>query len=106
MFVLQKGVVNNATAMVTLVHIDNHGVVTNIGFQLIVTSMHIFLKHHIFQHKYTYEWYYYKASFPIVLACAMTDHKSQCATILTKVIVDIRNEFAPRLTYVHLSRTK
>ena len=43
--------------------------------------------------------------FPIVLAYAMTGHKSQGATISNKVIVHIRNAFAPGLTYVMLSRT-
>ena len=50
--------------------------------------------------------YYNKALFPIVLAYAMTGHKSQGATISIKVIVDIWNAFALGLTYVMLSRTK
>ena len=100
-----KGVVNGATAIVTSFHIDYHGVVTTIGLQLISTSMQFFLKRHNFQHKYTYERYYYKALFPIVLAYAMTSHKSQGATISTKAFVDIQNAFAPGLTYVVLSRT-
>ena len=40
-----------------------------------------------------------------ILAYAMTGHKSQGATISTRVIVDIRNTFASGLTYVILSRT-
>ena len=100
-----KGVVNGAPATVTSVHTDNHAVVTTIGVQVIGTLTQISLKRHNFQHKYTYEQYYYKASFPIVLAYAMTGHKSQGATISTKVIVDIRNAFTPGLTYVMLSRT-
>ena len=48
-----KGVVNGATTTVTSVHIDNHGVVTTISVQLIVTSTHILLKRHNFQHMYT-----------------------------------------------------
>ena len=35
----------------------------------------------------------------------MTGHKSQGATLSTKIIVDIQNAFAPGLTYVMLSRT-
>ena len=34
----------------------------------------------------------------------MIGHKSQGATISTNVVVDIRNAFAPGLTYVMLSR--
>ena len=100
-----KGVVNGATLTITSVHRDTHGVVTTIGVQLIGTFTHIYLKQHNFQHKYTYEQYYYKASFPIVLAYAMTGHKSQGATISNNVIVDIQNAFAPGLMYIMLSRT-
>jgi ATP-dependent exoDNAse (exonuclease V) alpha subunit len=102
---IAKGVVNGATATVTSVHTDNHGVVTTIGVQVIGNSTNILLKRHNFKHKYTYEQHYYKASFPIVLAYAMTGHKSQGATISNKVIIDIRNAFVPGLTYVMLSRT-
>ena len=52
---IAKRVVNGATATVTSVHIDNHGLVTTIGVQVIGNSIHIFLKRHNFQHKYTYE---------------------------------------------------
>jgi len=43
-----------------------------------------------FQHKYTYDGYYYKASFLIVLAYAMISHKSQGVTTTKKVISDIK----------------
>ena len=49
--------VNGATATVTSVHSNNHGVVTTIGVQLNGTSTQILLKRHNFQHKYTYEKY-------------------------------------------------
>ena len=65
---IANGVVNGATATVTSVHTDNHGVVTTIGVQVIGNSTNIILKRHNFKHKYTYEQHYYKASFPIVLA--------------------------------------
>jgi hypothetical protein len=62
---ITKGVVNDATTIVTSVYVDNHIVVTNISVQFIGISTQIFLNN--FQHKYTYERYYYKALFPIVL---------------------------------------
>ena len=102
---IAKRVVNGATATVTSVHTDNHGVVTTIGVQVIGNSTNIILKRHNFKHKYIYEQYYYKTSFPIVLAYAMTGHKSQGATISNKVIVYIWNAFALGLTYVMLSKT-
>ena len=82
-----RRVVNGAPATVTSVHTDNHGVVTTISVQVIGTSTQISLKRHNFQHKYTYEQYYYKASFSIVLAYVMTGHKSQGATISRKLLL-------------------
>ena len=61
--------------------------VTSIDVESIGTSMQMFLKSHNFQHKYTYKQYYYKTSFPVVLAYAMISHKSQGVTILTKVVL-------------------
>jgi hypothetical protein len=48
---------------------------------------------HSFQHKYTYDGYYYKSSFLIVLAYVMTSHKLQGPTIATKGISDIKEAF-------------
>jgi len=58
------------------------------------------LKKHTFQHKYRYDGSIYKTSFPITLAYVITGHKSQGATISSKVIIDIKEAFAPGLTYV------
>jgi hypothetical protein len=57
-----------------------------------------------FQHKSTYDGYYYKTSFLIVLAYIMTRHKSQGATIATKAITDIKEAFTLDVTYVIFSR--
>jgi hypothetical protein len=62
------------------------------------------LKRQTFQHKYTYEAYYYNASFPIVLAYTITGQKSQGATIASIVLVDVQNAFSLGLTYVMLSK--
>ncbi len=59
---------------------------------------------HSFQHKYTYDGYYYKTSFLIVLAYVMRSHKSQGATTATKAINDIKQAFTLDVTYVMLSR--
>lgn len=54
------------------------------------------------------EWHdrhtYFKSTFPLILAYALTGHRAQGATITGKVIVDVRNCFAPGLLYVMLSR--
>jgi hypothetical protein len=57
-----------------------------------------------FQHKYTYDGYYYKTSFLIVLTYVMRSHKSQGATTTTKAISDIKEAFTFDVTYVMLSR--
>jgi ATP-dependent exoDNAse (exonuclease V) alpha subunit len=45
-----------------------------------------------------------KRTFPLILAYAMTGHKSQGATLRGKTIVHIKNAFTPGLAYVMLSR--
>jgi len=47
---------------------------------------------------------YYKKTFPLMLAYAMTTHKAQGATIPAKVVIDMQDAFVPGLLYVALSR--
>jgi ATP-dependent DNA helicase PIF1 len=61
------------------------------------------LKRQTLQLKYTSETYNYQISFSIVLTYAIISHKAQGATVKSKVIIDIKNSFAPSLTYVMLS---
>ncbi len=68
--------------------------------QLTTSSIKLILKKHTFQHKYRYDGSNYKTLFPITLAYVITGHKSQGATISSKVIIDIKEAFAPGLTYV------
>jgi ascorbate-specific PTS system EIIC-type component UlaA len=46
--------------------------------------------------------YYYKASFSSTYA--MIGHKSHSAIITTKILIDVKDTFAPSLTYVILSK--
>ncbi len=57
-----------------------------------------------FQHKYTYNRYYCKTSFPITSTYTMIRHNSQGATITIKVLIYIKDAFALDLAYVMLSR--
>jgi ATP-dependent DNA helicase PIF1 len=61
--------------------------------KIISTNIYITLSKGTLQHKYTYEAYYYKTSFPTVLAYAITGHKAQGATITSKIFVHIRESF-------------
>jgi ATP-dependent DNA helicase PIF1 len=101
---IQKGVVNSAIATITSIIFYTKNNVTTIGVQLTTNFIKMVLKKHTFQHKYTYDGYYYKATFLITSTYAITRHKSQGATISSKVIIDIKEAFAPGLTYVMLSR--
>jgi hypothetical protein len=78
--------------------------VTSINIKKFSTNIFLTLKRQTFQYKYTYETYYYKASFPIILAYAIIGHKAQSATIKSKVVIDITNSFVANLAYVMLSR--
>ena len=56
---------------------------------LMDTLREMVFKRHTFQHEYTYEGYYYKTTFPMVLAYAMTWHNCQDAITRTNAMVDI-----------------
>lgn len=45
-----------------------------------------------------------KVTFPLILAYAMTVHRSQGATLAGPTIMHVRDAFAPGLLYVMLSR--
>ena len=101
---MSKGAVNGGTAIVTSMNLDINQNVTSIFGQITNTRKQMILKRSTFEHVYTFGNFFYKSGFFIVLAYAMTGHKSQGATISTNVVVDIHNAFAPGLTYVMLSR--
>jgi hypothetical protein len=72
---IPKGAGNNATTMVHEIKYSTNNMVTSITVQCTDTNIKVKLKRQIFQLKYIYEDYYHKASFPIVLAYAVTGHK-------------------------------
>jgi len=103
---IQKGAIKGLIATITSIIFDTKNNVTTIEVQLTTNSIKMVLKKHKFQQKYTYDGYYYKTSFPITLAYAITRHKSQGTTISSKVIIDRKEAFAPSLTYAMLSRSQ
>jgi hypothetical protein len=74
---IPKGAVNSATATVQEIEYSGDSMVTSITVQLMDTEVKMKLKQQTFQHRYTYEDYYYKASFPIVLTYAITGHTNR-----------------------------
>jgi len=90
---ISKGVVNGTFVIITSITFNNDEVVTSIIIKIVSTNIQIMLKRQTLQHKYTFETYYYKTSFLIVLTYVITSHKAQGATIESKVIIDIKNSF-------------
>ncbi len=78
--------------------------VTNITIKVIYTNVYVTLNRRTLQHKYTYETYYYKTSFSIVLTYVIIGHKAHAATITSKVLVHIKKPFTPDITYVMLDQ--
>jgi ATP-dependent exoDNAse (exonuclease V) alpha subunit len=56
------------------------------------------------QNKYDSQGHFYKTSFPLMLSYAITKHKSQGATISSKVMIHIHESFVRGLVYVMLSK--
>ncbi len=88
---LRKGVVNGAATTIKSIIFYSQNNVTTIEVQLTNKSTKMIIKKRHFQHKYKYDGYYYKTSFLIVVTYTMISHKSQSATIATKVVIDIKN---------------
>jgi hypothetical protein len=68
-------IVNSVTTTITTITFDPQNNITNIDVQLRNNCTKMILKKCTFDHKYIYDGYYYKPSFPIALAYTMTSHK-------------------------------
>jgi hypothetical protein len=73
---ISKGAINGTIAIVTIFTFNDNNMIASIIIKFISTNMYITLNRQTLQHKYTYESYYYKASFPIALAYAIIGHKA------------------------------
>ncbi len=99
-----KGGINGTVAIVTSFIFDDNEIITSIIIKVVSTYASSILSNWTLHHKYTYEAYFYKTSFPIVLTYVITGHKTQGATITSKVFIDLRESFVPGFRYVMLSR--
>ncbi len=88
---ISKGVVNGAIIIIRSIEFDKNKIIISIIINFLNSNTFITLKRQTLQHKYTYEAYYYKTSFPIVPSFAITSHKAQGASIKSKVLIDIKN---------------
>ncbi len=78
---ISKGAINGTIVIVTSLTLDDNKMVTSITIKVISTNVYLTLSRWTLQHKYTYEAYYYKTSFSIVLTYTIIGHKAQGATI-------------------------
>ncbi len=101
---ISKGTINGTIVIITSLDFNKDKKFTSITIKIINTNRFMALKRKTLQHKYTYEAYYQKAYFPIVLTYAITCHKIQGPTIKSKVIIHSKNSFALGRAYVMLSR--
>jgi ATP-dependent exoDNAse (exonuclease V) alpha subunit len=101
---LKVGAANGTTGILTKLEFDLEDNVCSIFVALNPLGyVQIVLKKSI-QNKYDSQGHFYKTSFLLMLGYAITRHKSQGATISSKVMIHIHESFASRLMYVMLSR--
>jgi ATP-dependent DNA helicase PIF1 len=99
---IDKNMVNGALVVVVNIGFDIHHKMEVVAIMLNHSELQLKVKICTIKFNYTSKGKFYKSTFPLALAYAMTSHKSQGATISSKILVDIQNAFAPQLTYVML----
>jgi ATP-dependent exoDNAse (exonuclease V) alpha subunit len=101
---LKVGAANGTTGIVTKLEFDSESNVCSISIALNPSAYVQIVRKKSIQNKYDSQGHFYKTSFPLMLGYAITGHKSQGATISSKVVIHIRESFARGLVYVMLSR--
>ncbi len=98
------GVANGTTRIVTKLEFDLEDNVCSISVALNPSGYVQIVQKKSIQNKYDFLGHFYKASFPLMLGYAIIGHKSQGATISSKVMIHVHESFAWGLVYVMLSR--
>jgi ATP-dependent DNA helicase PIF1 len=93
-----------AGCKIQAIHLKEGTHVEAISICLLESSLLLKLKWRTTKFNYTYKGKFFKSTFPLALAYAITGHKAQGATVASKVVIDICDAFTPELTYVLLSR--
>ncbi len=101
---LKVGAANGTTRIVTKLEFDLEDNVCSISIALNPSRYMQIVRKNSIQNKYDYQVHFYKSSFPLMLGYAITRHKSQGATISSKMMIHIHESFAQGLMYVMLSR--
>eukprot|EP00798_Chlamydomonas_sp_ICE-L_P000316 gene316-biopygen13014 len=101
---LKKGAANGSTGIVLDIAFDAQKNVRNFTVLLHRSNKVIKVYRTTFRTVYAQGCRFFKSSFPLMLAYAMTGHKSQGATLSGPTIVHMKEAFTPGLLYVMLSR--
>ncbi len=101
---LERGLINGTRAKTSTINLMKYQQWNTLHQNIDWFGLQIKLKWRVIHYKYLFHGKFFKATFPLTLVCAMTGHKSQVATISSKLIYDIKNSFTPELTYVMLPR--
>jgi ATP-dependent exoDNAse (exonuclease V) alpha subunit len=91
---LKVGAANGTTGIVTKLEFDLEDNVCSISIALNPSRYVQIVGKKSIQNKYDFQGHFYKASFPLMLGYAIRGHKSQGATISSKVMIHIRESFA------------
>jgi ATP-dependent exoDNAse (exonuclease V) alpha subunit len=101
---LKVGATNGTTGIITKLEFDLEDNVCSIFVTLNPLGYMQIVQKKSIQNKYDSQGHFYKVSFPSMLGYAITGHKSQGATISSKVMIHICEFFARGLVYVMLSK--
>ncbi len=91
---LKVGVANGTTRIVTKLEFDLEDNVCSISVALNTSGYVQIVQKKSIQNKYDFQGHFYKASFFLMLGYAIRGHKSEDATISSKVVIHIRESFA------------
>jgi ATP-dependent exoDNAse (exonuclease V) alpha subunit len=91
---LKVGAANGTTGIVTKLEFDLEDNVCSIFVTLNPSVYMQIVQKKSIQNKYDSQGHFYKTSFPSMLGYAITGHKSQGATISSKVMIHICESFA------------
>jgi hypothetical protein len=91
---LKVGATNGTTRIVTKLEFDLKDNVYSISVALNPLGYVQIVQKESIQNKYDSQGHFYKASFPLMLSYAIRGHKSQGATISSKVMIHICESFA------------
>jgi hypothetical protein len=91
---LKVGAANGTIGIVTKLEFDSENNVCSISVALNPSRYVQIVRKKSIQNKYDSQEHFYKASFPLMLGYAIIGHKTQGATISSKVVIHIRESFA------------